>query len=64
MSLPLTESRVTPKDLNRFDGAFVTNSVIEVLPVDTVGDFKYEVLEIVRTLRAGYRRSLDASLFP
>jgi branched-subunit amino acid aminotransferase/4-amino-4-deoxychorismate lyase len=64
MGLPLAESTVTPKDLNRFDGVFVTNSVVEILAVGTVGDNHYEVREMIKTLRQGYGKSMSASLFP
>jgi branched-subunit amino acid aminotransferase/4-amino-4-deoxychorismate lyase len=58
----LTESTVTPEDLKQFDGAFVTNSVIEVLPVCTVGNTDYRVPEMIETLREGYRKRLEANL--
>lgn len=59
----LMESTVIPADLKEFDGAFVTNSVIEVLPVCTVGDTDYRVSEMIETLGEGYRKHLEASLF-
>lgn len=58
------ESIITPADLKQFDGAFVTNSVIEVLPVCTVGDTDYGIPEMIETLREGYRKRLKTSLFP
>ena len=62
--LSLTECTVTPRDLDRFDGAFVTNSVIEILPVYTACDTYYGIPEIIETLREGYRKRLKTSLFP
>jgi branched-subunit amino acid aminotransferase/4-amino-4-deoxychorismate lyase len=62
--LSISESTVTPGDLKKFDGAFVTNSVIEVLPVCAVGDTHYAVPETIQTLRQGYQRRLQARLFP
>jgi branched-subunit amino acid aminotransferase/4-amino-4-deoxychorismate lyase len=47
---PFTESTVTPEDFDRFDGAFVTNSVIEIVPVSTVGDTHYGIPEMIETL--------------
>lgn len=58
----LTESTVTPAGLKEFDGAFVTNSVIEVLPVCTVGDTDYRVPEMIEILREGYRKRLEANM--
>lgn len=63
LGLSVTESTVTSADLNRFDGAFVTNSVIEILPVCLVGDTDYGIPEIIEILRGGYRKRLEAGLF-
>jgi branched-subunit amino acid aminotransferase/4-amino-4-deoxychorismate lyase len=49
--------------LHRFDGAFVTNSVIETLPVCAVGDIVYAIPEMIETLRAGYQERLEAAFF-
>jgi branched-subunit amino acid aminotransferase/4-amino-4-deoxychorismate lyase len=62
IGLSLTESTVRPADLNRFNGAFVTNSVIEVLPVCAVGDTDYGITEMIETLREGYRKRVRAFL--
>ncbi len=62
IGLPVTESTVTPVDLNGFEGAFVTNSVIEVLPVCAVADTDYGIPERIRDLREGYRKRVRAFL--
>lgn len=64
LGLPLTESTVIPEDLNGFDGAFVTNSVIEILPAVTVGDAVYGIPEMIGLLKEAYRKCLETSLFP
>ncbi|MDY6836890.1 MAG: aminotransferase class IV [Thermodesulfobacteriota bacterium] len=64
IGIVVTESTVTPEALNQFDGAFVTNSVIEILPVTAVGDVTYGTPKIIDTLREGYQKRLHASLFP
>ncbi|MDY6989692.1 MAG: aminotransferase class IV [Thermodesulfobacteriota bacterium] len=64
IGIPLTEATVKPEELNQFDGAFVTNSVIEMLPVAAVGDTSYGVPEIINALCEGYQKSLRANLFP
>ena len=56
LGFTLRESIITPADLKQFDGAFVTNSVIEVLPVFTVGNIDYGIPEMIDTLREGYRK--------
>jgi branched-subunit amino acid aminotransferase/4-amino-4-deoxychorismate lyase len=60
----VVERTITPAELERFDGAFVTNAVIEILPVREVNDTKYDIPEIVDALRDEYRERVEASLFP
>jgi len=62
LGFSLTESMVRPADLKQFDGVFVTNSVIEILPVHTVGDTDYGVPEMIETLQEGYRKRLEANM--
>ena len=57
------ESTLRPGDLKAFDGAFVTNSVIEVLPVSAVGDTSYPIPEIIQGLREGYQERVRASFW-
>lgn len=59
IGLSLTESKVTPADLNRFDGAFVTNSVIEALPVRRIGTTDYGFPEMIKVLQNGYKKRLE-----
>jgi branched-subunit amino acid aminotransferase/4-amino-4-deoxychorismate lyase len=54
------ESTVTLADLERFHGAFVTNAVIEILPVHAINDTRYEIPELVDVLRDGYRQRVEA----
>ncbi|RLC11462.1 MAG: hypothetical protein DRH43_04090 [Deltaproteobacteria bacterium] len=63
LGFSLTECTVRAADLKQFDGAFVTNSVIEVLPVCTVGDTNYDIPEMIEALREGYRKHLEDFLF-
>jgi branched-subunit amino acid aminotransferase/4-amino-4-deoxychorismate lyase len=59
----VSESTVRPEDLNEFDGAFVTNSVIEALPVCAVGDTHYPISEMIEALLQGYRERVKISLW-
>jgi len=61
IGIPLTESTVRPEELHQFDGAFVTNSVIEMLPVAMVGDATYGSPSIIDLLREGYRKRRNHS---
>jgi branched-subunit amino acid aminotransferase/4-amino-4-deoxychorismate lyase len=62
--ISLKEQTVMPGDLDRFDGAFVTNSVVEILPVSTVGDIDYSIPEMIETLQEEYQKRLEGSLSP
>jgi len=64
LDLSVVERSITTGELERFDGAFVTNAVIEILPVHTVNDTKYKIPELIDTLREAYRERVEASLFP
>jgi len=63
LGIPLTESMIMPSDLIRFDGAFVTNSVIEILAVESVGNTRYETFDMVEKLHQAYRHRRDNFLF-
>ena len=60
LGLSLTESTFNLADLNRFDGAFVTNSVIEILPVHTVGDIHYAIPEMIKVIQDNYQECVKA----
>jgi branched-subunit amino acid aminotransferase/4-amino-4-deoxychorismate lyase len=64
LGISATECTVTPEEMHQFDGAFVTNSVIEVLPVVAIGPVTYRVPDIIGALRQGYLQRLRACLFP
>ncbi len=58
----LTESTLRTSDFKRFDGAFVTNSVIEILPVHTVGDIHYGIPEMIKVIQDSYQERVKACL--
>jgi branched-subunit amino acid aminotransferase/4-amino-4-deoxychorismate lyase len=60
LGLSLAESTLRPSDLSRFDGAFVTNSVIEILPVHTVGDIHYGIPELIKVIQNSYQERVKA----
>ena len=63
IGIPLTESTVDIKALDRFEGAFVTNSVIEIRAVKFIGNTGYEISEIVTILRKAYKNYMDSFIF-
>ena len=63
IGIPMIESAIDLGNLDRFDGAFVTNSVIEMLAVERIGNTGYEISEIVTTLRNAYQRHMNSFMF-
>jgi branched-subunit amino acid aminotransferase/4-amino-4-deoxychorismate lyase len=63
MGIPVTQSTIMPNDLASFDGAFVTNSVIEMLSVESLGETKYEISDMVETLYHAYCHRMNNTLF-
>ena len=57
LKIPVEERRVLPRDLERADDVFLTNALIEILPVARVGRRRIGWPgPITKTLMAGYRR--------
>lgn len=63
-ALHLEEKTVAPGDLDRLDGAFVTNSIVEILPVCSVGDIDYSIPDVIGILQEGYQERLNESFSP
>jgi branched-subunit amino acid aminotransferase/4-amino-4-deoxychorismate lyase len=57
----VVERNITLAELSRFHSAFVTNAVIEVLPVCMVNDTRYEIPELIDVLKDGYRQRVETS---
>ncbi|MGD8513186.1 MAG: aminotransferase class IV [Deltaproteobacteria bacterium] len=61
LGFSVMEATVRPADFSAFDGAFVTNSVIEVLPVCVVGDTHFAIPQMIHTIQEGYQERVRAS---
>ena len=61
--IPVIEKAIDIRNLDGFDGAFVTNSVIEILEVEAIGNTDYALSEIVNTLRKAYQRHMNSFMF-
>ena len=56
LKIPVVERRILPRDLERADEVFLTNALIEVLPVSRVGSRRIGPPgSLTRSLMAGYR---------
>lgn len=58
---PVEECPVLRKDLDRFDGILVTNSVIGISPVSHLAGAAYDTPEVSHVLQEGYDRHVEAS---
>lgn len=50
----IVERHIRPEELADFDQCFLTGSAAEVTPVSEIGDYRFEVGEITRTLMSDY----------
>ena len=50
----IVERAIMPEELARTDEVFITGTAVEVTPVREIGEYKFEVGEITRTLLADY----------
>jgi branched-subunit amino acid aminotransferase/4-amino-4-deoxychorismate lyase len=59
--ISLTESSVPLAELDRLESSFVTNSVIEILPVTTIGHIAYRPSGIISMLQENYQKLIQHS---
>jgi branched-subunit amino acid aminotransferase/4-amino-4-deoxychorismate lyase len=57
----LEEARISLTNIDHFESGFVTNSVIEILPVMTIGYIEYRPSAIVSILQEHYKRLIQHS---
>lgn len=57
----LEEARISLTDIDHFESSFMTNSVIEILPVITIGHIAYRPSEIISVLQEHYKRLIQNS---
>ncbi|PLS31782.1 aminotransferase class IV [Bifidobacterium margollesii] len=55
LGVPVKESHITASDLNAFDECFITNSLMGVWPVASIGERVFPAVVFARRLRARYR---------
>lgn len=59
--LSVNKTRITLADLDQFESAFVTNSVIEILPVMSIGHVPYRSSTLVAVLQEEYKKLIERS---
>lgn len=59
--IPIKELRITLAELDHFESAFVTNSVIEILPVMSIEHVQYRSSTLIGILREKYRHLVEGS---
>ncbi len=57
-SLEVTERKIMPEELAEFDGCFVTNSLMGIMPVRKLGSYAFENRETPKRLRERYQREV------
>ena len=50
MQIRVTEKKIKPEDLKNYKGCFLTGSAAEVTPVSQVGEYSFEVLDLIEKL--------------
>jgi branched-subunit amino acid aminotransferase/4-amino-4-deoxychorismate lyase len=58
------ESDILRGDLDHFDGAFVTNSIVGILAVSHLADAVFEVPEAITSLQDAYQKRVETSALP
>ncbi|MFH1675110.1 MAG: aminotransferase class IV [Pseudomonadota bacterium] len=59
--LSVNETRITLADLDQFESAFVTNSVVEILSVVTIEHIQHRPSTIVAVLQEEYKKLIERS---
>jgi len=59
--LSVNETRITLADLDQFESAFVTNSIVEILPVMTIEHIHYRPSTVVAVLQKEYKKLIESS---
>lgn len=62
LGIPSIEETIPLDSLENFDSAFVTNSVIEMLEIDSIGNTVYQPSELVATIHKAYREQIPQHL--
>jgi branched-subunit amino acid aminotransferase/4-amino-4-deoxychorismate lyase len=57
--ISLKEARITLAELDQFESAFVTNSVVEILPVMAIEHIQYRPSDIVSVLQQEYKKLIE-----
>ena len=53
--IKVIERKIKPEEMKNFKGCFLTGTAAEVTPVSQIGDFKFEVCNLVRDLSDSYQ---------
>jgi len=54
-NIKIHERKITPKELSKFVGCFLTGTAAEVTPVSCIADFKFKVCNTILDLSEGYQ---------
>jgi len=54
-NIKIHERKISPKELSKFVGCFLTGTAAEVTPVSCITDFKFKVCNTILDLSEGYQ---------
>ena len=54
-NIKIHERKISPKELSKFVGCFLTGTAAEVTPVSCIADFKFKVCNTILSLSEGYQ---------
>ena len=54
-NIQIYERKISPKELSKFVGCFLTGTAAEVTPVSCIADFKFKVCNTIIDLSEGYQ---------
>jgi branched-chain amino acid aminotransferase len=58
--LKVHETRIKPEDLEGFEGCFLTGTAAEITPVGQIGDYNFEVGDLIKRVATDYEKLVRA----
>jgi branched-chain amino acid aminotransferase len=60
MQVKVHETRIKPEDLEGFEGCFLTGTAAEITPVGQIGDYNFEVGDLIKRVATDYEKLVRA----
>ena len=59
-NIKINERKISPKELSKFEGCFLTGTAAEITPVSQIADQSYKVCNVIIDLSASYDKLVRA----